>query len=310
MATIGIRNSNGIATGQQIQWSYDAAVLSNSTAILFAPPGGSQTSVNLITTNIPGMQVTVDGTTYAAPKQVVWTPGTNHTLAVVAVQTSGGTQQTFTAWNPGGSTPSVTVTAQATGTTYTATFNTQFQLTTAVNPVGSGTLTGAGWYNSGAIASVQATAASTYAFSTFSGDASGTTNPVSVTMNAPKNVVANFRSTAAPKLVATIPTKSGSSLASRVWTVQLANQGLGPALAAQITGLTLTQVLGTPCSPAPVLTSSLPVVGDIAAGASASGQVNLNFAGCQGTVRFTVVVAFSANAGSYTGSTTLSNQVD
>jgi hypothetical protein len=122
LATIGIRNSNGIATGQQIQWSYDAAVLNNSTALLFPPPGGSQTSVNLITTNIPGMQVTVDGTAYSAPKQVVWTPGTNHTLSVVAVQTSGGTQQTFTAWNPGGGTPSVTVTAQATGTTYTATF--------------------------------------------------------------------------------------------------------------------------------------------------------------------------------------------
>ncbi len=311
LATIGIRNSNGIASGQQTEWSYDAGVVDNSTAILFTPPGGSQTSVNLITTNIPGMQVTVDGTAYASPKQVVWTPGTSHTLGVAALQTSGGTQQIFTAWNPGGNTALVTVTAQTAGTTYTATFNTQYQLTTGVNPAGSGTLTGAGWYDSGKGASVQATAAANYAFSTFSGDASGAANPVSVTMNAPKNVVGNFRSTAAPKLVATIPNKSGTDLGHRVWTVQLANQGLGAALGAQITGLKLTQVIGTPCSPAPAVNSSFPVaVGDIKAGGSASGQVQLSFAGCTGTVRFTVAVAFSANSGAYTGSTTLSNQVN
>jgi hypothetical protein len=130
-------------------------------------------------------------------------------------------------------------------------------------------------------------------------------------MNAPKYVVGNFRSTALPKLVATIPTKSGADLAHRVWTVQLTNSGLGPALAARITSLTLTQAMGTPCSPAPVIASSFPiVVGDIAAGANLSGQVQISFAGCQGTVRFTAVVGFSANSGAYTGSTTLSNQVD
>jgi hypothetical protein len=311
LATIGIRNSNGIATGRQIQWSYDAAVLDNSTAILFAPPATSQTSVNTITTNIPGMQVTVDGTAYAAPKQVVWTPGTQHTLAVVAQQVSGGTQELFTAWNQGGTTASVTVTAQTTGTTYTATFKTQYQLTTGVNPVGSGTLTGAGWYDSGSVVSVQANAAANYVLSSFSGDASGTTNPMSVTMNAPKNVVGNFRSTATPKLVANITATGAVDSIHRVWTLQLKNQGLGLASAAQITGLTLTQVIGTPCSPAPTITSSLPVVlGDIAAGANTSGQVQLNFAGCQGAVRFTVVVKFSANSGAYTGSTTIGNQVE
>ena len=310
LATIGIRNSNGIATGQQTEWSYGAAVLDNSTAILFTPPGGSQTSVNLVTTNIPGMQVTVDGVAYAAPKQVVWTPGTQHTLAAAAQQSGPGMRQIFTAWNPGGNTPSVTVTAQDTGTTYTATYRTQYQLTTAVSPVGSGTLTGADWYDSGTAASVKANAAANYVFSTFSGDASGTTNPVSVTMNAPKNVVGNFRSTAAPKLTAMITATGGADLAHRVWTVQLKNQGLGPASAAQITGLTLTQVIGTPCSPAPAITSSFPVLlGDITPGTNASGTVQLNFAGCQGAVRFTVVVKFSANSGAYTGSSSISNQM-
>jgi hypothetical protein len=37
-ATVGIRASGGQTNGQQIQWSYNAAVLSNNYAILFAPP--------------------------------------------------------------------------------------------------------------------------------------------------------------------------------------------------------------------------------------------------------------------------------
>ncbi|MEQ1759804.1 MAG: hypothetical protein ABL986_15925 [Vicinamibacterales bacterium] len=38
-ATIGIRNTGGVASGEQIQWSFNAKVLANESALLFAPPG-------------------------------------------------------------------------------------------------------------------------------------------------------------------------------------------------------------------------------------------------------------------------------
>jgi len=37
LATVGIANAGGLASGQQIEWSYDAAVLGNSVALSFAP---------------------------------------------------------------------------------------------------------------------------------------------------------------------------------------------------------------------------------------------------------------------------------
>jgi uncharacterized repeat protein (TIGR02543 family) len=47
-------------------------------------------------------------------------------------------------------------------------------------------------YNSGAIVQITATPSTGYIFSSWSGDATGTTNPLSVTMNANKNITANF----------------------------------------------------------------------------------------------------------------------
>lgn len=50
-------------------------------------------------------------------------------------------------------------------------------------------------YNSGASVTLTATANSGYTFSGWSDDASGTTNPLTVTMNADKNITANFTTT-------------------------------------------------------------------------------------------------------------------
>jgi hypothetical protein len=124
LATIGIRDAGGNSNNRQIAWSYNAAVLANSTAILFSLPTSGQTSVNTITSNPTGLSVTIDGVAYATPKVVSWTVGTQHTLAVASPQTVGGVRATFTGWTPGISSP---VTAQNPGTTYTATFSVQYQ---------------------------------------------------------------------------------------------------------------------------------------------------------------------------------------
>jgi uncharacterized repeat protein (TIGR02543 family) len=70
-----------------------------------------------------------------------------------------------------------------------------YTLNHSVDPVGTGTISGATngqSFSSGATATLTATANAGYKFSSWSGDASGTANPLSVLMNANKTVVANF----------------------------------------------------------------------------------------------------------------------
>ena len=76
----------------------------------------------------------------------------------------------------------------ANSTTATVTVS-RFTLTTSGN---NGTITGAGTYDNMVMATLQATAAPGYTFSGWTGDASGTTNPLSLLMNSNKNVRAIF----------------------------------------------------------------------------------------------------------------------
>lgn len=74
-----------------------------------------------------------------------------------------------------------------------------FSLATNVNPGGSGSVSintaancGQGQYQPGTTVQLTANASGGYAFSNWSGDASGSNNPTSVTMNGNKSVTANF----------------------------------------------------------------------------------------------------------------------
>ena len=92
----------------------------------------------------------------------------------------------------------------------------QYSLTTAVNPLGAGTITltpAGGPYNPGTQVAVQANPSSGYTFSSFSGDLSGSTNPQYLTMNRNMSVTANF--TAATPAISGL-TVSGSSTVSGV----------------------------------------------------------------------------------------------
>ncbi|RZS93362.1 InlB B-repeat-containing protein [Aquimarina brevivitae] len=66
----------------------------------------------------------------------------------------------------------------------------QYALTTAVS--GQGTVSGNGSYDAGESASLLATPAAGWEFSGWSGDASGTNNPITLVMNSDKTVTANF----------------------------------------------------------------------------------------------------------------------
>jgi hypothetical protein len=56
--------------------------------------------------------------------------------------------------------------------------------------------------------------------------------------------------------------------------------------------------------------STFPIaIGNIAIGANATGGVTFGFSGCaDASARFAATVNFNANAGAYTGSTTINNQ--
>jgi len=171
----------------------NASVVSNWSDSLSVTITASTVSCTL-TTNPSGLQITVDGSTYTAPQSFSWVAGSSHTISVPSPQSGAfGVRYVYASWSDGGS-QSHTVTVPSSSITYTANLTTQYSMTTSVNPTGAGTVSpsGTSWYRSGQRASVSATANSGWAFRSWSGDLSGSTNLSSVVMNGPKNVTANF----------------------------------------------------------------------------------------------------------------------
>jgi hypothetical protein len=122
-------------------------------------------------------------------------------------------------------------------------------------------------------------------------------------MNNPASMTAHVEML--PVLNGTIAAKSGFTNA-RVWTITLSNYGIGTANNAMLTGLTLTQTFGIPCTP--VVTTPFPVaLGNIGA-VSRSANITIDFSGCGKTSRFTATIPFSSNDGRVTGSIVSHNQ--
>jgi hypothetical protein len=93
-------------------------------------------------------------------------------------------------------------------------------------------------------------------------------------------------------LTGLVTNKSGPANA-RDWTVSVIVTNPVTAIAAQITGLTLTQTFGPSCTP--VIATSFPVIiGDLPAFAG-SRPVTIDFTGCSAIARFTAVLSFSAS---------------
>jgi len=143
-----------------------------------------------------GREIIADGTTYTAPRTFSWAPGSSHVIGVASPQSGGaGIQYVYSSWSDSGTQSHMIETAAA-AATYTATFATQYQLTTAVSPSGSGSVSpnclGGCWFNSGAAVLLSASPATGYTFGSWAGALSGSSNPAALTMNAAKSVTANF----------------------------------------------------------------------------------------------------------------------
>ena len=91
-----------------------------------------------ITTNPPGLEVTVDNQTFSTPRTLNWTPGSDHELSV-ATQGDEHTRYLFGRWSDGGDQTHMT-TASVARTVYRADFIVQHHIETGVEPPGSGTV--------------------------------------------------------------------------------------------------------------------------------------------------------------------------
>ena len=283
--------------------------LTNASAGNFAILAINKVSVTIQT--VPaGLTVTVDGgAAQIAPYTFTATPGLNYTIATTSPQGTVGTRYLFAAWSDGSKVISRPITAPNSGSaTYTATFTTEYQLTTAVSPVGSGTVIPAtnGWYAAGSTPSIIATAGIGYGFSAWSGPAgNASSSATSVIMSGPVTVTATMKPLMTI-LSAAIGVKSGDIGVTRTWPIILTPSAGSSAAAVQITGMTVSSS-GT-CKP--VVTSLFPLnLGDIAAGNTATGNVTVDFRSCSAaklkTIKFNVNIGFSANNGASTGSTSL-----
>jgi outer membrane protein assembly factor BamB len=147
-----------------------------------------------VITSPSGLGIDVDGSPYTAPQTFHWTPSSQHSIGTSSPQSPGaGIQYVFTGWSDlGAMTHNVTVYAPM---TYTASFKKQFELTTSIDPQGSGfvftSLTGT-WADSGTVVTCTATPAMMHHFDHWSGDLSGSGNPDSVVMDTSRSVTAHF----------------------------------------------------------------------------------------------------------------------
>ncbi|NOY60612.1 MAG: hypothetical protein GXO75_17020, partial [Calditrichaeota bacterium] len=166
----------------------------NTTGGTFTVTG---TLINItVTTDVGvGTTVYVDGVQKNAPYSTQWYSNTSHTISVDQEQSGGsGIKYIYNSWSNGGSrTQTVTPT---TSKTYTANLDTKYYLTVTSD---HDSPQGEGWYDAGATANFSVTSpaeesgGSRYRFTQWSGDYSSSSTSGSITMNAPKGIVANWQ---------------------------------------------------------------------------------------------------------------------
>ena len=148
-----------------------------------------------IQTNPAGLQFSVDGgPAQIAPQTLNLSPGT-HTLAVAPTQAgAAGTQYVFSTWSDGGAATHNIVVSNSPAT-YTAVFQTQYQLTISASPAAGGTVTPASgtYYSAAMVVAISATTNPGYSFNGWTGAvAHANSASTTVTMSAPENITANF----------------------------------------------------------------------------------------------------------------------
>jgi hypothetical protein len=139
------------------------------------------------------------------------TSATNFTVMsatqIGAVVPVGATAGAITVTTPGG-----TATSATTFTITPLTTITNYAITLSASPANGGIVSGGGIFAVGSTNTVTATASSGFKFIDWSGDATGTNNPLTVTMNTNLNITANFAPASTNFTVTVITNGDGSVL--------------------------------------------------------------------------------------------------
>lgn len=237
------------------------AVVSASPNYTFALSANRSLVANFLLNTYTLTVTAVNGTVSKAPDQATYNHGSN--VVLTATPAAG---YVFSSWS-----------GDATGTTNPLTVNMTSnknitanftaipanQYTLTVNAVNGSVAKVADQptYTSGSTVVLTATPAAGYTFSSWSGDATGSVNPLSVTMNANKNITANFTPLAAVGPTAVnlgtagdfaILTKSGISTTGV--TSITGDIGVSPAAATALTGFGLIMDTNGQSSHTPIVT--------------------------------------------------------
>ncbi len=181
-------------------WSGDASGTDSTVTLMMTEPkkvtAHFTAFIPITVTTIPeSLIIFVDGANYISPKIFDWEEGSSHTIGVSSLQSGGiGIRHIYDFWNDGGDSTH-TITVPDTATTYTGNFTTQFKITTSVLPSVGGSITlnpNLSWYDNGTSVEITAITASNYKFSHWSGDVSGIDSIISLVIDTPKKVIANF----------------------------------------------------------------------------------------------------------------------
>jgi hypothetical protein len=150
-----------------------------------------------------GGSVSPTGGTYAAGSQVTLTamPASGYSFSNWGGDASGSQNPITITMN---SNKSITAYFEVTGVTY-------YTLTTSVSPAGGGSVSPAGGtYAAGSQVALTAIPASGYSFSHWGGDASGSQNPITITMNSNKSITAYFTTVQYTLTTSVSPSGGGS----------------------------------------------------------------------------------------------------
>jgi hypothetical protein len=148
-----------------------------------------------MTSDPAGLPCRVDGEAVTTPVTFDWIEGSLHSVSVDSLIPAGeGSRLHFLAWN-GLYGPSVFFSVEPEDAVWTARFERQFALAAGAVPPDGGSIEGAPadpWIRSGTVLRLTALPAAGFAFLGWSGDVSGTGNPIALTMDRARSVVARF----------------------------------------------------------------------------------------------------------------------
>jgi hypothetical protein len=192
--------TNG-ASPRTFQWTTSSGDIGTYLAVFQASASDKKTSQIVVMINIVSSQqynVSISASPAVAAATLTGA-GTYSAGQSVTVNTTAASGYTFNYWSE--NTTSVSTSASYTFTmpsnnrilvaNFTST-SSQYTMTTSASPSGAGTVSGAGTYNANTSVTVTATPNQGYTFSSWGGDAYGSVNPTTVTMNGNKNVIATF----------------------------------------------------------------------------------------------------------------------